>query len=182
MSGFDPKATALRMEQLLLAMGKSGCRWDVRLHQMLLLALRKLLPLTDAEKQPLPIKNLHTNPTLRSEIARTLPPELCSSRRVRETLKNLLYARAFLDVHGESIADVYTPLMRINENTDDLKAGLIAQALRCARTVEGGLSLADARPLAWIIFGKGRPDFPTLVQCIQDAITENSACTHSLNV
>ncbi len=173
MSGFDPKATAHRMEQLLHAMSKSRLRWDVRLHQVLLSALRNLLPLTDNGNRPLSVKDLHNkSEQLLAEIRRDLPVELCSHIRVRETLINLLYAGAFVDAHGDPIADVYTPPVGITENADDLQAGLIAQALRHARAVEGGLNLADARPLALVMFGKGRPDFPTLVQHLEDAIAE----------
>ncbi len=167
MSGFDPKATAHRMEQLLDAMRKSHLRWDVRLHQVLLSALRNLLPLTDDGSRPISVKDLHKNEQVLEEIRRDLPVELCSHIRVRETLINLLYAGAFVDVHGDPIADVYTPPVGITENADDLQAGLIAQALRKGQAVENGLNLADARPLALIIFGKGRPDFPTLVQRLE---------------
>ena len=171
MTSFDPKATALRMEQLLSAMHKSGCRWDVRLHQALLSALRNLLPLTDGDNRPIAIKDLQKSEKLLAEIARSLPAELCTRRRVWETVTNLRYARVFVDEHGQPITDVRIPPKGINENVDELRANLIVQAIRHAAAVEGGISPADARPLALIVFGKGRPDFPALVKQVEDAIT-----------
>jgi len=159
------------MEQLLLAMHKSGCRWDVRLHQALLSALRNLLPLTDGDNRPIAIKGLHRSEKLLTELARSLPAELCSHRRVWETVTNLRYAHAFVDEHGQPITDVRIPPKGILENVDELRANLIAQALVHAAAVEGGISPADARPLALIVFGKGRPDFLALVKQIEDAIT-----------
>ncbi len=171
----DPKATAERMELLLGAMQKKGmqkkgCRWDVHLHQAVLSALRKLLPLTDDNGQVLATRRFHNNPKVLAEIEPKFPEVSC--RRTYETIRNFLYAGAFVDAAGEVIKNVRTPVAAINDNSADIQAGLILQALRHARDVEGGIQPTDARPLALIIFGKGRPDFMPLVQKIAAAITD----------